>query len=79
MYSPLQKLYIDSVSGASHTSAVVMLGKADADIARLKEALEKIRDMDYRGNAHPSHYIAKEALTPNAGIQPAERSEDRLE
>lgn len=35
---------------------------------KLTEALEKIRDLDYRGNAHQSHYIAKSALTPNADL-----------
>lgn len=35
------------------------------EIARLRAALEQIRDLDYRGNAHQSHYIAKDALTFN--------------
>ena len=34
------------------------------EIERLRSALEKIRDLDYRGNVHESHYIAKKALSP---------------
>lgn len=29
---------------------------------RLRHALEKIRDEDYRGNQHSSHFIAKKVL-----------------
>lgn len=33
-------------------------------------ALERIRDADYRGNVHPSHFIAKEALEKVDRIKP---------
>jgi hypothetical protein len=36
---------------------------------KLTEALEKIRDLDYRGNTHQSHYIAKAALPPNVEVR----------
>jgi hypothetical protein len=40
--------------------------QAGKQIAReegsFKLALEKIRDLDYRGNQHESHFIAKKAL-----------------
>jgi hypothetical protein len=29
---------------------------------KLRHALEKIRDEDYRGNRHSSHFVAKKAL-----------------
>lgn len=34
----------------------------DDTIELLRHALEKIRDEDYRGNRHESHFIAKRAL-----------------
>jgi hypothetical protein len=34
-------------------------------IKALRRALEKIRDEDYRGNRHDSHFIAKRALEEN--------------
>jgi hypothetical protein len=36
--------------------------RMEAEIERLRAALKEIRDMDYRGNKHSSHYIAKQAL-----------------
>ena len=35
--------------------------------ARLTTALEEIRDMDYRGNRSPEHYIATAALEDKDG------------
>ena len=32
------------------------------EVKRLRDALKRIRDIDYRGNRHQSHYIAKDAL-----------------
>ena len=32
------------------------------EVSRLREALEAIRDMDYRGNKHSSQLIAENAL-----------------
>lgn len=32
------------------------------EVARLREALQSIVDIDYRGNRHESHDIAKRAL-----------------
>ena len=34
----------------------------EQDLNTCKRALEKIRDEDYRGNKHSSHFIAKKAL-----------------
>jgi hypothetical protein len=38
------------------------------EVARLREALQSIVDIDYRGNRHESHDIAKRALAPNASF-----------
>jgi len=34
----------------------------EQELNTCKRALEKIRDLDYRGNRHESHFIAKKAL-----------------
>ena len=52
--------------------------KGDMDeVSNLRDALKKIRDIDYRGNKHESHYIARTALEkPDS---PAERSNIQAE
>lgn len=36
--------------------------RVDDERIRYEQALEKIRDLDYRGNRHESHYIATAVL-----------------
>ena len=43
------------------------------EVARLREALKKIRDIDYRGNRHESHFMAERALMPNKIAEPRDR------
>ena len=54
----------------------VLRGDMD-EVARLREALRKIQDIDYRGNRHESHFIAARALMPNAPHEPPPTGDSR--
>ena len=48
-----------------HLSVNGKYGRIDVEsVRKLERALIKIRDLDYRGNRHESHFIADKALKP---------------
>lgn len=58
-------LNTDNYMNAVNELEAIIAKQAD-EIERLREALRKIADMDYRGNAHPSANIARDALKDEA-------------